>query len=149
MLQKMKINYSIYMAQILPSWFVYHFFRLEPRPAKPHVVQATVSAAAPVKNLRGPSKCQLKKPVVIIRLSQTRACFVWGWERTEQDFSSPCEYQKKGPTNIMYYHFLRLNLEKWDCNIHLPQFETTKGQTFDPSLATKCLKFGDASAKIV
>lgn len=35
----------------------------------------------------------------------------------------------------MYNHFLRLNLKKWDCNIHLPQFETTKGQTFDPSLA--------------
>lgn len=38
------------MAQILPSWFVYNLDRLEPRPAKPHVVQATVSAAAPVKN---------------------------------------------------------------------------------------------------
>lgn len=90
------LQYATIHGTTLPSWFEkLQFQTLEPRPAKPHVVQATVSAAAPVKNLRVPSKCQLKKSVVIIRLSQTRACFVWGWERTEQFFSSPCEYKKK------------------------------------------------------
>ena len=98
------------MAQIFHLGF-YTIFCLGPRPAKPHVVQATVSAAAPVQSPRQP-RMSVKNPLyIIIRLSSQRHVFFWRGKDRTRSFPTKHEYE-----TLPKHHLLLLmeeTLHQW------------------------------------
>ena len=85
-----------------------------------------------LRKIPGLFQMSVEKTRCNYQIVATRTCFVWGWERTEQFFSPPCEYQKKGQTNIIsqgstckngIVAFISLNLkpQKVKPSIHLGQ----------------------------